>query len=118
MGPIRNLFSTSPGLKHTESGKKAGKSADPYKKSEAVNQLSGNKSAAKDQVEISSAGRELLSLKAETRKYLDDVKNSRAVSPQELDAIKEKIASRHYFDDEVIEKVVDKMVNLPGMFEE
>ncbi|RMH64477.1 MAG: hypothetical protein D6677_04655 [Calditrichaeota bacterium] len=110
MGPIRNLFSTSPDLKRTDPAKKAGKSNEQYKKNEAVSSVSTGQPHSRDQVEISSEGRELLSLKAEARKYLDDVKTSKTLTPQELDKIKEKIASRRYFDDSVIEKVVDKLV--------
>ncbi|HED09186.1 MAG TPA: flagellar biosynthesis anti-sigma factor FlgM [Caldithrix abyssi] len=118
MGPIRNLFSTSPDLKRTDSGKKAGKAESSYQKNDALNKVAGNGAGKSDQVEISTEGRQLLSLKAEAQKYISDVKNSRAVTAQELEGIKEKIASKHYFNDEVIEKVVDKMMNISGNFGE
>ncbi|KAA3617654.1 MAG: hypothetical protein D8M58_01140 [Calditrichaeota bacterium] len=110
MGPIRQLFSTSPDLKKAESNKKIGKPTDNDPGAKETN-AAGN--ASKDQVEISNKGRELLSLKVEAENYLKEIKESEVISPQEVDAIKEKIASKYYFDEDVISDLVDKLVNLP-----
>jgi len=112
MGPIRSLFSP-PDPKKTESNHKAEKSAGASPNKNA----SGSKvGGSKDQVNISDAGRELLSLKSEAAKYLKDVKDSEVLTVEEVDSIKEKIASKYYFDTEVINTIVDKMINLPNFF--
>ncbi len=113
MGPIRSLFSP-PDPKKTESNHKTEK-AKP-----SVHNKGGTASkvgkSSRDQVNISSEGRELLSLKSEAAKYLKDVQDSEVLSVEEVDAIKEKIASKYYFDPEVINTIVDKMINLPNFF--
>jgi len=110
MGPIRQLFSTSPDLKKAESNKKLNK---PSENDQSGKETGAVKSSSKDQVQISNQGRELLSLKVEAENYLKEIKEAEVISPQEIDAIKEKIASKYYFDEDVISDLVDKLVNLP-----
>jgi len=112
MGPIRNLFSTSPDLKKTESNKKTAQTDNKGNDNAKVNEAA--KSGKKDQVQISDVGREMLTLKMEAARYLRDVKSSEVVSTEEIEAIKERIASRYYFDDEVIDDIVDKLISLPN----
>ncbi len=112
MGPIRNLFSTSPDLKKTESNKKTAQTDKKVNDNAKVNDAA--KSGKKDQVQISDVGREMLTLKMEAARYLRDVKSSEVVSTEEIEAIKERIASRYYFDDEVIDDIVDKLISLPN----
>lgn len=112
MGPIKQLFSTSPDLKKTDTNKKLNKVNDTGSKED--NKSSAVESSAKDQVQISNKGRELLILKTEAENYLKDIKESEVVSPQELDAIKERIASKYYFEKEVIDDLVDRLINLPN----
>ncbi|MCB0281014.1 MAG: hypothetical protein H6627_11650 [Calditrichae bacterium] len=112
MGPIKQLFSTSPDLKKTDTNKKLNKSNESA--SNKDQNSASVKSTQKDQVQISSKGRELLTLKIEAESYLKDIKESETVSPQELDAIKEKIASKYYFEKEVIDDLVDRLMNLPN----
>jgi len=113
MGPIKSLFSQPDPKKANDSQK-----LDKSKHSAAGKDGSGKSvgKASKDQVSISNAGRELLSLKSEAAKYLKDVKDSEILSVAEVDSIKEKIASKYYFDPEVINTIVDKMINLPNFF--
>ncbi len=110
MGPIRQLFSTSPDLKKTESNKKIDKAND---NSQNKTENDAVKGVSKDQVNISNKGRELLSLKVEAENYLKEIKEGEVISPQEIDAIKEKIAAKYYFDEEVISDLVDKLASLP-----
>ncbi len=110
MGPIRQLFSTSPDLKKTESSKKLTQRSETEEGGKTTGTANNG---SKDQVQISSKGRELLSLKVEAEQYLQEVKQSETISPQEVDAIKERIAARYYFDEEVISDLVDKLVSLP-----
>jgi len=110
MGPIRQLFSQSPDLKKTESSKKLDKIND---KEKSVSGAGTVDKGSKDQVQISVEGRNLLSIKTEASGYLKDVQESEILTHQDIDAIKEKIASKYYFDAEVIDELVDKLVSLP-----
>ncbi len=110
MGPIRQLFQSSPDLKKTDSNKKINKSNDNGQNGKETGAVANS---SKDQVQISPQARELLSLKVEAENYLKEIKESEIISPQEIDAIKEKIASKYYFDEEVINDLVDKLVSLP-----
>lgn len=113
MGPIRGLF-TPPDPKKTESNHKSAKTGHASHAKDVGDSKVNNSS--KDQVNISDAGRELLSLKSEAAKYLQDVKDTEVLSVEQVDSIKEKIASKYYFDPEVINKIVDKMISLPNFF--
>lgn len=110
MGPIRQLFSTSPDLKKAVSNKKTDKFNENEQGGKETSAVKGN---SKDQVQISNHGRELLLLKIEAENYLKDIKGSEVISQGEIDAIKEKIASKYYFDEEVISDLVDKLASLP-----
>ena len=112
MGPIRQLFSTSTEMKKTDSNKKIAKSSSESNTNNTENISAKGKT--QDTVQISDKGRELLTLKTEAENYLKDIKESEVISPQELDAIKEKIASKYYFEKDVIDDVVDRLVNLPN----
>ena len=110
MGPIRQLFATSPDLKKTDSNKKLSKS---HENNDAKENAPANNNS-KDQVQISEKGRELLTLKLEAQNYLKDIKESEIVSQKQIDDIKEKIASKYYFDEEVISDLVDRLLNMPN----
>jgi len=117
MGPIGKLFSNSPDLKKTEANKKTAKSEENKSNStQAAGQVKSGSS--KDQVQISSKARELLTLKMEAESYIKEVKETELISPQEIDAIKEKIASKYYFDEEVINDLVDRLVSLPNYMDQ
>ncbi len=112
MGSINNILGMPPELN------KAGKSREVRKTPPGANkdEKSGKiaQKAGSDKAEISSVGRELLTLKMQASKYTDEVKKADTISQVEIDAIKEKIASNYYFDPEVIDKVVDKLIALPN----
>ena len=67
-----------------------------------------------DKAQISDAARELLSLKLESPKYVDDIKNSATISETEVDQLKNKVENNFYKDPEVIDKIVDKLLDLPN----
>lgn len=110
MGPIRQLFSNTPDLKKTDTQKKIN---DTSAKKTGTTENSSKPASGKDQVQISDKGRELLTLKAETENYLNNIREAELISPQEIEAIKEKIEAKYYFDEEVINDLVDKLAGLP-----
>ena len=57
---------------------------------------------------------EVEAIKSEAVQFTDEVKDAKTISEAEIDAIKERIASDFYFDPEVIDKIVDKLVALPN----
>jgi len=70
-----------------------------------------------DQAEISQAAKELLNLKTEARKYVEQVKASKTASEQELDELKRKLQDNSYFSPEIIDAIVDKLINMPDFFD-
>ncbi|MEJ2053115.1 MAG: hypothetical protein P8X42_04260 [Calditrichaceae bacterium] len=67
-----------------------------------------------DKADIYSDGRELLTMKTDFVNYLDEVKKADSLSDDEINEIREKIANNYYFKPEVIDKVVDMILELPG----
>lgn len=95
-----------------------------YEKSEALKKTAGKKASSKvvpketndsskDKTQISRAARELLALKQEAQKYIDQVKSAETISADQVKELKERIASRHYLDEKVIDKIIDRLINLP-----
>jgi len=109
---IKNIFGASP-----ESNKIV--KNNETKKSKSVEETSTEDAKSNpvngsgDKAEISSFGRELFKLRAEAAEYIEEIKTSRTISEEEIEEIKEKILEGHYFDPEVIDKVIDRLLNLP-----
>ncbi len=70
-----------------------------------------------DQAQISSEARELLALKQEVKQYLDEVNSASTLSENDIQQIKQKIETKYFLDDDVINKIVDKLANLPNFLE-
>lgn len=97
-------------------GKKSADKKVTPKKSE----LSGRteKTSTKEktvQVDISSSAKELLTLRAEAERYLKHVELQEGISSEEVKELKEKIAQNYYLKEEIIDKIVDKLLDLPGL---
>ncbi len=60
--------------------------------------------------EISPEAKHLLDLKNEASQYLDQVKKAETLSQERIDQIKERISSQYYFDSQVIDQIVEKML--------
>ena len=86
-------------------------------KQNADGKKTGNvgKDVSRDQAQISSAGRELLALRQEAEKYLNDIKQAETLSAEEVDQIKDRLESKYYLKPEVIDSIVDKLTQLPEM---
>lgn len=112
MSSIKSVFGLPQDINKNEKAKElkqVGKKVADIKKGKG-----GESAKTSDVAQISSAGKELLSLKLQAEQYVDQVKNSETLTVSEIEAIKEKIASNFYFDPEVIDKIVDKIVSLPN----
>jgi hypothetical protein len=112
MGSINNILGMPPELNKAGNNREVRKATSGNGKEAKTGTVSSKVSS--DKAEISSVGRELLTLKMQAAEYTEDVKKAETISQVEIDAIKEKIASNYYFDPEVIDKVVDKLIALPN----
>ncbi|GEM_PF-2921225 len=65
-------------------------------------------------VEISKAAREQLMLRAEAERYLKQVEQQEEISPEKVAELKQKVSENYYLKEKVIDKIVDKLLNLPG----
>ena len=115
MGAINNIFGLPPGMNKTDKSKNVG-GAGNESANKAKARKAGDVSDASgyDKAQISSAAQKLLTIKSEAVQFTAEVKEAKTISNAEIDAIKEKIASDFYFDPEVIDKIVDKLVVLPN----
>ncbi len=112
MGPLKSIIGLSQDVGKSEKAKETKKVDKEHRSDKKVN---GQKTAVNaDVAQISSAGREMLLLKMEAQKYVDDVGRAETLSLKEIESIKEKIAANYYFDPEVIDKVVDKIIAMPN----
>ena len=113
MASINNVLGIPPELNKSSSSKEARKAGSGIGKEAKASEMRQT-STSSDKAEISSVGRELLTLKMQAANYSSEVKQAQTISQTEIEAIKERIASNYYFDPEVIDKVVDKLVELPN----
>jgi len=67
-----------------------------------------------DSAQISSAAIERLNSQTEAIQFSEVVKKAETLDPQELEKIRERIESRYYLDTKVIDKIVDKLAELPN----
>ncbi len=87
-----------------------------HKKAELSGQTNKTSSQEKTvQIDISSSAKELLSLRAEAERYLKHVELQEGISSEEVKELKEKIAQNYYLKEEIIDKIVDKLLDLPGL---
>ena len=110
MAGIKELLNSSGQLNNlnkTESQKKVSN-----KKGQDEKVAAGKKAGAKDNAHISQAARELLTLKLEAKQHLESVKEAKTLNEKDIQTIKSKIESGHYFDDKVIDEIVRKLVDL------
>ena len=69
-----------------------------------------DKSSVVVKTDISPEAKHLLELKNEAIQYLYKVKDAETLSPEQIDQIKERISSQYYFDSQVIDQIVEKML--------
>ncbi|APF18189.1 hypothetical protein [Caldithrix abyssi] len=102
MSLIRDILGLS-GVDKTQNstGAKRNNSAKNVKSDTASRSVNTN---------ISPEAKHLLELKSEASQFLDKVKSAQTITPEEIDQIKERITSQYYFDSQVIDQIVDKML--------
>ncbi len=74
----------------------------------------GSKGEAVAKVEISQAAKEQLLLRAEAERYLKMVESQEGIDPDKVEELKQKVSDNFYLKEKVIDKIVDKLLNLPG----
>ncbi len=99
---------------------------DKVNKKSNVRQAEDTKSAKKNiektsdkervvaQVNISDKAKEMIKLRAEAEKYLKMIEGKETLSQEKLDEIQNKLKTNQYLREEVIDKIVEKLVNLPN----
>ena len=84
------------------------------KGSKKANDKVSNGNISDAQVKISDSAKELIKLRAEAERYLKMVEEKETLSADDLKKIQAKLKSNHYLREEVIDKIIDKLLNLPG----
>lgn len=116
MGPIKDISALAHNLKKLDKQNETRK-VDSKKDSEKVDKQNAI-DTEKDRAEISDAGRTLLSVKTEADRYLKLVENTNIVDEQEIEEIREKVMLNYYSKKEVIEKITEKLLDLPNYISE
>lgn len=113
MGAINNILGMPPGVNKNDKSKQTGAVGNSPAQKKA-RKAEGSSTSGFDQALISNEAQKLLTQKNEAAQYTQKVRESKTISKEEIESIKEKIASDYYFEPEVIDKVVDKLVALPN----
>ncbi len=111
MTDIKNIHNLADQSKNIEKTEAARKKSVKHKKTAETTETG---KIHKDDVKISAAAKELLTLRAEAKKYVEQVKNTRTLTDQEVVELKQKIESKYYFKKDVIDKIVGKLLDLPN----
>ncbi len=116
MGPIKDISALAHNLKKLDKQNETRK-VDSKKDSDKIDKQSAI-GAEKDRAEISDAGRSLLSVKTEADRYLTLIENTNIVADEEIEEIREKVMLNYYSTEEVIDKITEKLLNLPNYVSE
>lgn len=112
MDPIKDISALAQNLKKLE------KQNEPRKvdanKGKGKTEQSNTVKHGQDKAEISEAARNLLSAKTEAEKYLKLIENTKIIDDDEMQEIREKVLTNYYSDKTVIEKITEKLLNLPN----
>ncbi len=111
MGPIKDIAALAHNLKKLDKQNETRK-VDSKKDSDKIDKQTSI-GAEKDRAEISDTGRSLLSVKIEAEKYLTLIENTNIVDDEEIEEIREKVMMNYYSKAEVIEKITEKLLDLP-----
>ncbi len=65
-----------------------------------------------DTVNISKSARELLKLRAEAERYLKLVQEKPTLNPEEVEELRNKVQNDFYLKDDVIDKIVNKLLSM------
>ena len=105
-------------LNISASGQKINRNEDLKKvsehKSEQKSEKTSSQSKRADQAQISTAARGMLSMRMDAKKYIDEVEQSQTLSENEVNQLKQKIENKYFISEDVVDKIVDKLVNLPN----
>lgn len=115
MAGITDFFkvsSASVKIQKNENLKKPSDTRDESKTEKSV-----SSSVRTDQADISQKARGLLNLRMDAKKYLEDVDQSEILSENEINQLKQKIESKYFVNDAVIDQIVDKIIDLPNFTE-
>ncbi len=114
MASIKNILNIAAQTAKLNKNSSADKPAPSEKADKSDN--SGNKVSAKDSARISETARELAAVKTEAEHYVQTVKESDESEPQNerIQAVRENIENDHYSRPEVVDRIVDKLLNLPN----
>ena len=72
------------------------------------------KNRGRDEIQISDSARELLTLRQDAQDYVDEIKQTNALTENDITQLRQKIDNKYFLSDEVIDKIVDKLVELPN----
>ena len=109
-------------LNISASGQKINRNEDTKRVSEHKSEQKSEKTSSQakrtDQAQISTAARGMLSMRMDAQKYIDDVEKSQNLSENDVKQLKQKIENKYYISEEVVDKIVDKLVSLPNFLVE
>ncbi len=76
----------------------------------------GNKTSGPDSLEISSTAREMLLMNVEANnpRFIKELLDAETLDTAEMEAIKKRITEGFYSDPEVVDKIVDKLFEMPN----
>ncbi len=105
---LYSLSSISAQVNHSDQIKTA------ENKDRKINPPNQNEIQSQDKVQISDAAKDLLKMKLEATRYVSDVEETKTISEEKLNDLKQKIAEKTYLTKNVIDQTADKLTTLPN----
>jgi len=113
MDSIKNLYNISPESNRINKNNQVNRLREEEAKASEKGKNQAKTSSA-DLAEISSAGREMLNLRVEANKFIEDVRNAEILDAENFASIKQKIENKYYLSEEVVDQIVNKLLDLPN----
>lgn len=112
MSSIKDIGGLNPDVQKMLKNERSTKASSNSKTAKSDEKV--NSAEIKDSATISDQAKELLATESETERFVSSIKNAETTSRNEIVELKTAVNSGKYSDPKVIDKIVEKLLDLPN----